>query len=147
VNNVPVGPGVSCHRDLQHDNVLRDRAGRNWLLDWDNHGPLEPWRELGALLVAAVPDLERIGRLAAAYRKETGTDALPDGPELFATGLAVWLNFLSEQVRAVTHPEDGDEHLAWSARMVGQLLGPFPAVAELARAAAVVSGSRAAGRA
>lgn len=147
VNSVPVGPGVSCHRDLQHTNVLRDRAGRNWLLDWDNHGPLEPWRELGALLIGAVPDLGRIGRLAAAYRKQAGTDVLPDGPELFATGLAVRLNFLSEQVRAVTvtHPEDGDEHLAWSARMVGQLLGPFPAVAELARAAAVVSGSRAAG--
>jgi hypothetical protein len=149
VNSVPIRPGVSCHRDVNGGNVVRDGAGRNWLVDWDNHGPLEPWRELGALLIEHLPVPQRLGRLAAAYREDSRVDLLlPDGPELFATGLAVWLNFLAEQVTGVVESRDlGDEQRAWSAARADGLIGPFPTVADLASAAAMVSGSRAAGRA
>jgi hypothetical protein len=75
-------------------------------------------------------------------------DLLPDGPELFATGLAVWLNFLAEQVTGVVESGDlGDEQRAWSTARAGGLIGPFPTVADLGSAAGIVSGSRAAGRA
>lgn len=131
---VPVGPGVACHRDLGANNVLRDRTGRWWLLDWDNHGPLEPWRELGALLLSAWSDRERLGRLGSAYREENAIE-IPDGPELFATGVAVWLNFLAGQIVEATDDDVSAEQAAWSTDMVDRLLVPWPTLGDLAAAA------------
>ena len=51
VNAVPPGERVVTHRDLMADNVLRAADGGLVLLDWDNTGPLAPWREAGLLVL------------------------------------------------------------------------------------------------
>lgn len=135
VNAVPVGPGIACHRDLGAGNVLRDRTGRAWLLDWDNHGPLEPWRELGALLLSAWPDPGLLTRLVTAYREEN-TIEIPEGPELFATGVAIWLNFLAGQIVEATADQVSAEQEAWSTAMIDRLLVRWPTLDDLAAAAA-----------
>jgi len=138
------GAMVRCHRDLNGNNVVLDPAGTRWLVDWDNYGPLEPWRELGALLVEHAGGPAAHSGLAAAYREAGGPIArsndfaAPAGGTLFATGLAIWLNFLAEQARSVLDGEVDAEQGAWSATRVAGLIGPFPSVPELDAAAGVV---------
>lgn len=141
VDSVPAGPAVQSHRDLNGSNAVLDTGGRLWLVDWDNHGPQEPWRELGALLTEHLRDPARLSELTSAYARAAGECAAdcPDGPELFATGLAVWLNFLAGQARAVLDPESDPEHQAWSSTRVAGLIGPFPTIPELATAATLVT--------
>jgi hypothetical protein len=144
VNAGPVGAMVRCHRDLNGDNVVLDPAGARWLVDWDNYGPLEPWRELGALLVEHAAEPVALSGLAATYRDAGGPIArsndfvAPAGGTLFATGLAIWLNFLAEQARTVLDGGVDAEQGAWSAARVAGLIGPFPSVPELDAAAGVV---------
>jgi Ser/Thr protein kinase RdoA (MazF antagonist) len=150
VNGGPAGPAVHCHRDLNGDNVVIDPSGAHWLVDWDNCGPLQPWRELGGLLTEHVADPAMLCRLAEAYRDAGGTSRdAPADATFFATGLAIWLNFLGEQARSALDGTAGAEQQEWSAKRVAGLIGPFPSPAELDAAAGVVhgvlSGSRAAG--
>ena len=130
VNRQPTGAAVWCHRDLNGSNVLAGPGGR-WLVDWDNAGPLEPWRELGALLTEHLDDPAALTRLATAYAGAggpltpggRGSAELPAGAAFFATGLAIWLNFLAGQVEEVLRADAG--HRDWALARVDGLLGPF----------------------
>jgi hypothetical protein len=137
-NAVPVGRQVWCHRDLGNANVLRSTvAGGNWLVDWDNVGPLSPERELGALLMLQVDRPDNVRRVAGAYR-EAGGPAEIDGPGGFATGLAIWLNFLHGQGTAALDTELADQHRQFADRQVRSLLGSLPQLTILEQAVRAV---------
>jgi Phosphotransferase enzyme family len=138
VNRQPAGEAVWCHRDLNGSNVLAGPGGR-WLVDWDNAGPLEPWREFGALLTEHLDDHAALTRLARSYAAAGGpATSLPAGPAMFATGLAIWLNFLAGQAEEALRTDS--EHRSWATDRVDGLLGPFPTDGELTAAADLVSG-------
>jgi spectinomycin phosphotransferase len=67
---------VLCHGDLIGDNLLRDRAGRLWAVDWDA-AALAP-RERDLALFAG----QGFARFLAAYERAVGAHALD--PELVA---------------------------------------------------------------
>lgn len=119
VNEAPIDQAVWCHRDLKITNVLR-AAGNNWLVDWDNVGPMTPWRELGALLLGYLRDASNYNRIATAYRDAGGT-AKVDGPAAYATGLAIWLNFLNGQVGAALDPDLSPVHRRYAEEKVAGL--------------------------
>lgn len=114
VNATPVGEVVTCHRDLKATNTLVDGNGGRQLLDWDTAGPQAPWRELGMLLLHHVGDDDALGAVAQAYQSGGG-EPWRGGVELFASGLAVWLNFLYGQIRGALDPEM-DERFRLSAQ-------------------------------
>lgn len=61
---------LPCHNDLVPENVVRDRSGRLWIVDWEYAGMGDPFFDLG--IVAAYLELEDEGcaRLLAAYGVE-----------------------------------------------------------------------------
>ncbi|MEV6521076.1 phosphotransferase [Longispora sp. NPDC051575] len=140
VNAAPVGTLVSCHRDLKTANTLLGPDGDRFLLDWDTSGPQEPWRELGTLLIHHVRDDAAVGAIAGAYRK-AGGPGWPAGATLFATGLAVWLNFLDGQVcTALDESADADDR-AFAESIATRLTEDIPGFDVLGSAAGVAAGS------
>jgi len=139
VNSVGIGEPVYCHRDLQANNTLLDDVGRRWLLDWDNCGPQETWRELGTVLLHHVGDDAAVARIAGAYREEGGDD-WPETPQLFATGLAVWLNFLHGQALLALDEDADPAHRAFAADKVSALVPGVPSMQALDCAATATRG-------
>lgn len=139
VNSVAIDEPVYCHRDVQANNTLLDDDGRRWLLDWDNCGPQEPWREFGNLLLQHVEDDDAVAGMAAAYREAGGLD-WPQAPDLFATGLAVWLNFLHEQAHVALDAAADPGHRTFATEKVAALVAGMPSMQALERAAAVTRG-------
>jgi Ser/Thr protein kinase RdoA (MazF antagonist) len=123
---VPTGsqPSVVCHRDFSPDNVLPDPGGRQLLvLDWENSGPLDPHRELGAALFAWCAgsgrfDLAAGRAMLAGYAGVTG--ALPRlTAGSFATAAAVQLNYLKVMGElALSEPD----HREYAEREIASLL-------------------------
>ena len=136
VNGVAVGDMVWCHRDLKNTNVLRSAAG-SVLVDWDNAGPMAPWRELGAVLTNHVGVEGNLRRIVDAYRAAGGLGEIA-GPEGFATGLAILLNHLHGQTSAALDPELDPEHREYAVTSVLKLLRAMPEVGALERAGQVV---------
>jgi phosphotransferase family enzyme len=132
VNGVPIGTMVWSHRDLKNTNVLRG-ATDSWLVDWDNAGPMAPWRELGALLMNHLASEASLRRITGAYRSAGGT-AVIDGPTGFATGLAISLNFLHGQASSVLDATTEDHHRQFAAAQVAALLTSIPDLALLEQA-------------
>lgn len=139
VNGTPFGDVVTCHRDLKAHNTLLAADGSRALLDWDTSGAQEPWRELGLLLIHHVGDDAATAAIAGAYR-DAGGGAWPAGPELFATGLAVWLNFLHGQIGVVLDAGSAADRRARAGESAQQLVGRIPSMGALAHAAAVFAG-------
>ena len=136
VNSTPIGDPVWCHRDLKNTNVLRSAAGRT-LVDWDNVGPLAPWRELGDLLMHHLTNETGLRAITAAYREAGGT-AVVDGPATFATGLAISLNFLHGQATAAMDEQLQPAHREYAASTVLALLESIPDLQTLERASQAV---------
>lgn len=128
-----------CHRDLQANNTLLDDDGRRWLLDWDNCGPQETWRELGTVLLPHVGDDAAVARIAGACR-DAGGDDWPETPQLFATGLAVWLNFLHGQALVALGEAADPAHRAFAADKVAALVPGVPSMQALDCAATATRG-------
>lgn len=133
-DSTPLGPLVMCHRDALGGNVLLGSDGRRWLIDWENHGAMEPWREAGVLLMAFVERPDAVARMAARFRGSGGC-ALPRGVELFASGLAIWLNYL--QGRAVEAADESLDagHRDFAIGRVTRLVSAIPTLEVLDRAA------------
>jgi Ser/Thr protein kinase RdoA (MazF antagonist) len=70
------GEPVLCHGDLIGDNVLRDRAGRLWAVDWD--GAARAPRELDLALFAG----RGFQRFLDSYRVAAGDEELVIDPDL-----------------------------------------------------------------
>ncbi|GAA1518493.1 aminoglycoside phosphotransferase family protein [Kribbella lupini] len=132
VNSTSPDDLVLCHRDLTPANVLIG-AGGPYLVDWDNVGPLPPAQELGFLLINHLTDEYAVRRIVSAYRRAGGPGELT-GPDGFATGLAIMLNYLHGQTSAALDPELADEHRAFAARQLGGLIRSVPGVGVLERA-------------
>ena len=124
--SVPLRSPVLCHRDLKANNTLVERDGTRCLFDWDDVGAHDPAREVGTVLLHHVPDEAALGLLAAAYGAAGGAP-LPEGPELFASGVAVWLNVLAGQVGVLLDAEAEPEHHEFALPKVRGLLEDVPA--------------------
>lgn len=135
---VPVGPLVQCHRDLKATNTLVEANGIRWLLDWDDVGAHDPVRETGTVLLHHVPDEAALMTLAATYGRAGGA-ALPEGADLFASGVTVWLNFLSGQARVLLDPTSEAQHRQFATGPVLGLLRDVPSLAVLARCGRVAA--------
>ncbi|MEV6288099.1 aminoglycoside phosphotransferase family protein [Kribbella sp. NPDC051770] len=133
VNATPLGDVVLCHRDLTPDNVLIGADGP-YLVDWDNVGPLAPTQEFGFLLINHLTDEPAVRRLSSAYRKAGGPGEIT-GPDGFATGLAIMLNYLNVQLSAALDVTMSDDHRAFGAAQVPGLIRSLPAPGVLERAA------------
>lgn len=134
-NSAPSGDVVMCHRDLKAVNTLLEAGGQRWLLDWDNCGPQESWRELGNLLLHHVGDDSAVAAIADAYQ-DAGGCAAPRSLDIFATGLAVWLNFLHGQATLALDETAEREHRSFAGDEVAALVDGFPAMQALESAAA-----------
>ena len=86
----------------------------------------DPAREVGTVLLHHVPDDAALGLFAAAYSAAGGAP-LPEGPELFASGVAVWLNVLAGQVGVLLDAEAEPEHHEFALPKVRGLLEDVPA--------------------
>jgi len=143
VNSVPVGEQVWCHRDLKNTNVLRPRdtpstvAEGNWLVDWDNVGPLAPERELGALLMKHLDKPDNLLRIVDAYRA-AGGPAKIDTPAGFATGVAIHLNFLHGQANAAMDTDLAEAHRQYAAQQITGLITSLPTPETLKKAAEAI---------
>ncbi len=124
-----------CHRDVKAVNTLLGPGGERWLLDWDNCGPLESWREFGNLLLHHVGRDLAVVDIVGAYR-DAGGCALPASPAVFATGVAVWLNFLHGQALVALDDAADREHRKFAAAGVTALVDGMPTVRALERASA-----------
>ncbi|GAB2601124.1 phosphotransferase enzyme family protein [Kribbella endophytica] len=133
VNSTSLDDLVLCHRDLTPSNVLIGADGP-YLVDWDNVGPLPPARELGVLLINDLTDEHAVRRLVSAYRAAGGPGEIT-GPDSFATGLAIMLNFLHGQTSAALDTDLADEHRAFAASQLAGLIQSVPAPGVLERAA------------
>jgi hypothetical protein len=138
VNAEPVGHQVWCHRDLKNTNILRPAvAGGNWLVDWDNVGPLSPERELGALLMWHLHNPANLRRIVTAYHA-AGGPAKITGPASFATGLAISLNFLHGQASLAMDPTHSEAHRLYATRQIAGLISGLPDLKQLQTAAGSV---------
>jgi hypothetical protein len=136
VNAVPIGQTVMCHRDLKPENTLRGSGGWS-LIDWDNAGPHEPWREIGTTLlhhVGADSDLADAAALVREYA-DAGGAPLPADETVFATGVAIWLNFLGAQAALALDRTQDAEHRDFAEARVPGLIAGMPSMAALADAA------------
>jgi hypothetical protein len=139
VNAEPVGDQVWCHRDLKNTNVLRPAhnvAEGNWLVDWDNVGPLSPERELGALLMWHLHNPANLRRIVTAYHAAGGPAEIT-GPASFATGLAITLNFLHGQASLAIDPTHSEAHRRYATLQIAGLISGLPDLAQLKTAAGV----------
>jgi hypothetical protein len=112
-------------------------AEGNWLVDWDNAGPLVPQRELGALLMRQLDAPDNLRKIVGAYRAAGGPAEI-DGAEGFATGLAISLNFLDGQAKAAMDTGLADGHRQFAQRQVAGLLESLPDLDVLEKAARAV---------
>lgn len=135
VNAAPVGEMRWCHRDLKNDNTI-ERSGSWFLVDWDNAGPMPPARELGLLLMDHIAD-DRALRLVTSGYRDAGGPAQIRQPDDFATGLAVWLNFLAVQIQVCLDEPPGTEHSEFAEDRVRGLIRDLPTARVIEAAAEV----------
>lgn len=115
----PPEPGkvITCHRDVNAENVRHTTAGALVVLDWENSGPAQPERELAALLWEVGDDAPVA---AAAY----------DGPALrpadFSMAIAVQGHLVEIYARRALDPGAPPEDRARStARLDAMLARPL----------------------
>ena len=88
---------IRCHLDFNADNVVADRAGRVWVIDWENSGAGDPAQELAQSL-CAVAGLGGIAPAARAfldgYERAGGPGRLDD-LDAFAMAFVVQTNLVA----------------------------------------------------
>jgi Ser/Thr protein kinase RdoA (MazF antagonist) len=113
------GPLPTCHRDLNVENVRRRAGGQRAgggavVLDWENCGPLEPVREIAAVVADLRQDASPAEAVAAyaAYREHGGPHAVTR-PADFSTAIVLQGHLLCYYGgRSVTAPDAGDRRRA-----------------------------------
>jgi Ser/Thr protein kinase RdoA (MazF antagonist) len=81
---------LTCHRDLNVDNVRRTAAGPATVLDWENSGSLEPVRELAIVVVHLREDVSEAEALSAyASYLDAGGPTRVTVPADFSTAIVV----------------------------------------------------------
>lgn len=114
VGAAPPAGIVRCHLDFNDENVLADRDGRPWVIDWENSGGHAPQQELMQVLYAfAGDDAGAAGAILAGYRAEGGEVGRPDLGS-FTLTFAVQANVLAFYVeRALTGAEADRARAVW----------------------------------
>jgi aminoglycoside phosphotransferase (APT) family kinase protein len=69
---------IRCHLDFNADNVVADRAGRVWVIDWENSGGGDPAQELAQSLSAVAGTGDAAGAFLDGYRAAGGPGRLDD---------------------------------------------------------------------
>ncbi len=141
VADVPAGTSIWTHRDLQPANVMIGADGRRRLVDWDNAGGLSDWRELGSQLIHWLHAPAELSAAYDLYRSAGGT-ARVTGPSVFATAVAVRLNFLAEQVRRLVDPATSADDRDYAEGWLPGLLDDVPRLDGLVEAARLQSERR-----
>lgn len=136
VSSVPVGHLTMTHNDLKVGNTVVD-GDRRWLLDWEQAGPGVSWRELGLIGIHFIDRPAGLRRIGAAYRAAGGAP-WPGDRSVFATGLCVWLNFLSLQIDVLLDPAATDADRGFAEPVVRGLLRDIPGFSALDAAAAQI---------
>jgi Ser/Thr protein kinase RdoA (MazF antagonist) len=97
-NAAGAGGLIRCHLDFNADNVLLDRDGRTWLIDWENSGGAFASQELAQALVefGGVEGAE--GQFLAGYASSRGPARLC-GLGDFAMAFVVQANLLAFYAR------------------------------------------------
>lgn len=119
---------ITCHLDLNVENVRRGPDGSVVVLDWENSGPAQPERELAAMLTDLAVDLGTAEAIAAyaAYRAAGGPAELT-GPADFATAIAVQgklLRFYGQRALSDPDPENRERSERRLKTMLGRPLTP-----------------------
>ncbi|GEM_PF-5833059 len=136
VNQVPSGPAIWCHRDLNPKNVIIDGPTRH-LVDWDNAGPLDPVRDLAEVFMHVLHRVDHLPAVYAAYL-DAGGPVRITGPESLVTGPVIYLNFLRSQVDVLSQPDTDPIHRDFALEAVANsLAGPWT-VADVEAAALVL---------
>ena len=120
---------IRCHRDLHPENVLADRAGDLWVVDWDDLGPAVPARELARTLMACFhDDSTDFASLLRAYRAyvDAGGPARLRTPSDFTMLIATQLNFLQRQVKVALDPAALARDRDWAALEIDESLRTMP---------------------
>jgi aminoglycoside phosphotransferase (APT) family kinase protein len=127
---------TTCHRDLNLENVRRDRAGRVVVLDWENSGPCAPERELAALLA----DLDEDAAVTAyrAYRAAGGPAAVT-APADFSTAVAVQGHLVAFYADRTLDPAADAESVARADDRLDAMLGRPLTVAGIDRRLAMIA--------
>lgn len=107
---------LSCHLDFGPDNVLLDRSGRPWVIDWENSGGGDPDQELAQAMTFFGADV------LAGYRSGGGPAELR-GLESFAMTFAVQANYLAHCLRhALASGPDVARYAATIERLLDDLV-------------------------
>lgn len=138
IRDVPAGTPLWSHCDLQPANVMIGADGGRQLVDWDNAGGASDWRELGGRLIDFVEAPADLRAAYGSYRAAGGT-ARVTGPSVFATAIAVRLNFLAEQARRLTDPTTSEDDRDYATGLFPGLLDDVPRLDRLIEAARLLS--------
>lgn len=84
------------------------------------------------MLLRHVANENSVRQIVDAYRSTGGTARI-DGPESFATGLAIAVNFLHGQANSAMNEEVDDAHRRFAAAQVPPLLESIPTLTSLER--------------
>lgn len=92
-------PGRPAHLDLRADNVLRDRNGTVWFVDWSHLQVSPPWTDPAVLLVDVVASRRSLDLPAWVHRHEILDDAPPGALETLVAGVAAFMHRGRNDVR------------------------------------------------
>ncbi len=126
---VDIGDLIVSHNDLQLSNMMICGTDR-WLLDWDNTGAQEPWREVGALLLHSRHTPEQGRSLLRTYRDAGGRE-VPRDSSVFAMVMCSVLNFLYVQAEVLCDPSATLADRDFARPIVADLLSSIPSRADL----------------
>jgi Ser/Thr protein kinase RdoA (MazF antagonist) len=107
------GLAITCHRDLNLENVLYAAPGGIMVLDWENSGPAQPERELAAIVadIAMDASLPAARDVYVSYRAAGGPAEVSTAAD-FATAVAVQGHLLQFYSRRALDPGESQDNRA-----------------------------------
>ena len=121
---VPPDPArmITCHRDLNIENVLYAAAGGVVVLDWENCGPAQPEQELAAIVADIAMDVTLpAARDVYVSYLATGGPARVTGVPDFASAAAIQGHLLQFYSRRALDPDDTPDNRARARRRLGHM--------------------------
>jgi aminoglycoside phosphotransferase (APT) family kinase protein len=114
LDGVPPGLPIRCHLDFNTENVLIDRNGEPWVIDWENSGGGDPAQELAQTIFEfAADDTDAGTTVLAGYRAEGGSVEVRD-MGAFSMSFAVQANLVELYARrALGGPKADRSRAVW----------------------------------
>lgn len=134
VDHQPPERIVRCHLDFNRDNVLIDREGRTWVIDWENSGGGDPAQELVQSVFEFAGDDPIAGRAFLAGYTAGGGSSAVQGIGVFSMAFAVQANLLAFYAQRALDGSEADR-----ARSVWRLETILPQLLTVDRAERILS--------